>query len=178
MMLGVSIQAPARVLMRRLQHGESAQSVIEMAFTLPILLLIIMGIIDFGFALSDRVALSNAARNGVRYATTHSTAWSNSNSPPANTIEGAILSSGGTSSIPNDDQHITIAYQNPDGSACGQYSAASNSFTGGSQSTCVTPQNLIQVTVSYTYSPITPGIGQLFPQGMILASSATMVEEQ
>lgn len=154
---------------------------IELALTLSILLLVIQGIMDFGFAFSDEIAIANAARNGARYATTHPTAWTNAASPAITTIEGVIMSAGGASSITNDDSHITVAYLTSGGTACGQYSQASNSFvaaSGYTQATCVVAGNLIKVTVTYTFNPITPGIHALFSHGMTLTGTATMVEEQ
>jgi Flp pilus assembly protein TadG len=51
-------------------HGqeERGQSLVEMALALPLLLLIILGIIQFGFVFSGQIALSSAAREGARLA--------------------------------------------------------------------------------------------------------------
>jgi Flp pilus assembly protein TadG len=45
------------------QHGAAA---VELALVLPLLVLLIGGIIDFGFALNAQVGLAHAAREGVR----------------------------------------------------------------------------------------------------------------
>lgn len=167
--------------MKKLLHNgqdEQAQNMLEFALLLPILLFLVMGIIDFGFIFSSRIAIANAARTGVRYATTHPASWSNATPPPANTIEGAIMRSGSISSVSNDDSHITIAYLTSSGATCGQYSASSNSFSGGTQSSCVIPNNLIRVTVTTIYRPMTPILRQLVGDSMSVTSSATMVEEQ
>lgn len=48
---------------RRDDHGAAA---VEMALVLPILILLVGGIIDFGFAFNTQVSLTHAAREGVR----------------------------------------------------------------------------------------------------------------
>jgi len=44
---------------------------VEMAIVLPLLLLILLGIIEFGRALNVQVSLTQAAREGARYAAIH-----------------------------------------------------------------------------------------------------------
>ncbi|HLH74346.1 MAG TPA: hypothetical protein VKX96_13745, partial [Chloroflexota bacterium] len=138
---------------------------------------------DFGMLLTTDIATTNSVRSAARWATTHPTNWSNATSAPSNTIEGIIQNSGGLAKIPNDDNHITISYLIPgSGTAttCGQYSAAQNAFVGANgytQSTCVVAGSLIQVAVTYTYSFATPVFIGLFPQGITLTASSTMLEE-
>lgn len=45
---------------------ERGQAVIELALTLPLLLLVVFGIIDFGFMFQRYEAVTNAAREGAR----------------------------------------------------------------------------------------------------------------
>ena len=52
------------------EHGQSA---VELALTLPMLLLIVLGTLDLGRALFAYVAVTNAAREGARFATDHPT---------------------------------------------------------------------------------------------------------
>ena len=161
--------------------SERGQGVVEMALCLPILLLLVSGTMDFGRMFEQRIAVTNAARDGARYATTHPTAWSNSSTPAINTIEGQILNAGGPGAISNDDSHITIAYLTSSGTQCGSYSASSGAFVpvgSYTQSTCVVPGSFIDVTVTTTYGMITPGMAQLFPSGVAVSSTASMLEEQ
>lgn len=51
---------------------ESGQAMVEFALILPILLLIVCGIIDFGWLFFNQLSLDNACREGARYATVHS----------------------------------------------------------------------------------------------------------
>jgi Flp pilus assembly protein TadG len=51
---------------RAQRRRDSGQAVIEMALTLPLLLLIVFGIFDFGFMFQRYEVVTNAAREGAR----------------------------------------------------------------------------------------------------------------
>jgi Flp pilus assembly protein TadG len=53
--------------MKRRRHERGAAAV-EFALVMPILLLIVFGIIDFGYLYGQKLALNNAARQSARYA--------------------------------------------------------------------------------------------------------------
>lgn len=59
--------------MKSFLKNENGQAVVEFAIVLPILLIILCGIIDFGWILSAQLATNNCAREGARYAATLST---------------------------------------------------------------------------------------------------------
>lgn len=48
---------------------ESGQAIVEFAIVLPILLIILCGIIDFGWVFYNMLSLENCTRDGARYAT-------------------------------------------------------------------------------------------------------------
>jgi len=52
----------------RLKKNEKGQSMVEFALVLPVLLLILIGIIDFGWAFNGKITLTSAAREGARVA--------------------------------------------------------------------------------------------------------------
>ncbi len=54
--------------MARIREKEAGSVVIEFAFTLPLLLLVIMGIFDFGLVFREALLATNAAREGARMA--------------------------------------------------------------------------------------------------------------
>jgi Flp pilus assembly protein TadG len=54
--------------LRRLGRSESGAEVIEFALTLPLLLLVVLGIIEFGFVFQQYEVVTNAAREGARIA--------------------------------------------------------------------------------------------------------------
>jgi hypothetical protein len=54
---------------RRALESERGAELIEMAVVLPVLLLVIMGVVDFGFLFQRYVVLTNAVMEGARVAT-------------------------------------------------------------------------------------------------------------
>lgn len=54
------------ILRGRRRHDRGAAAV-EFALVLPILCMLLFGIVSFGFAISDKVALVNAVREGARF---------------------------------------------------------------------------------------------------------------
>jgi hypothetical protein len=57
-----------RSRLRRLVRSESGAELIEFSLTLPLLLLIVLGIIEFGFLFREYEVVTNAAREGARIA--------------------------------------------------------------------------------------------------------------
>lgn len=48
-------------------EAEQGQSLVELALALPMLLLLVLGVIDLGMGFRSYIALTNAAREGVRW---------------------------------------------------------------------------------------------------------------
>jgi Flp pilus assembly protein TadG len=164
---------------------ESGQSLVELAVSVLILMLLLSAAMDFGFLFSDRLAISNGARVGVRWATKNPTNWSASSTPDSTSIEGQIQIAGGTGNIPNDDSHIAINYYDVNVGAqtltyCGRFSQANNAFqaaAGYTQATCVVKGHVIEVVVDYDYPVLTPAIRGLFGNTVLVKVAAAMVEE-
>lgn len=60
------------------KKSEKGQAMVEFALVLPVLLLIIAGIIDFGWVFHQQVIANNASREAARYASVYysqSTNW-------------------------------------------------------------------------------------------------------
>jgi hypothetical protein len=58
-------------LPRRDRDGECGAAAVEMALVLPLLILLIGGVIDFGFMFNAQIAATHAAREGVRVEAIH-----------------------------------------------------------------------------------------------------------
>ncbi|MGH7903869.1 MAG: TadE/TadG family type IV pilus assembly protein [Candidatus Dormibacteraceae bacterium] len=164
---------------------ERGQALVELAISSLFLLLLVMGIVDFGFLYSDRLAISNAAREGARYASLNPTFWSNAATPDSNTIQGEIRLAGGTLDIVNNDSHISIAYYDASSGSsavyCGAYRASTGSFVaapGYTKTQCTSPGNIVQVSVNTTYPLLTPLLSGLFSGGVNVAATAAFVEHQ
>jgi Flp pilus assembly protein TadG len=63
--------------------GHEASQIVEFAVTLPILMVIVIGITDFGTAFSLKQTLNNAAREGARSASRQSMSDVSNNRPPS-----------------------------------------------------------------------------------------------
>lgn len=59
---------PIATSMRRPARAEGGQALVELALVLPVLLLILLGIIQFGSLFRDYIALTDATRVGARQA--------------------------------------------------------------------------------------------------------------
>ncbi|NLJ31875.1 MAG: pilus assembly protein [Clostridiales bacterium] len=55
--------------MRR--ENEKGQAMVEFALVLPILILLVCGIIDFGWIYSNQITVTNACREAARYSSVH-----------------------------------------------------------------------------------------------------------
>jgi len=52
---------------RKSPHGESGQGLVEFAILLPVLIVLVMGIVEFGLILFNQQVITNASREGARY---------------------------------------------------------------------------------------------------------------
>ena len=53
---------------RSIIKEESGQSIVEFALVLPVLMLIVVGIVEFGWLFNGKITLTSAAREGARVA--------------------------------------------------------------------------------------------------------------
>ncbi len=61
-----------RMMTRRRGRAESGAAAVEFAIIVPVLLLLVLGIVDFGYAFGQKLALNHAAREGARMAVVES----------------------------------------------------------------------------------------------------------
>lgn len=95
--------------MRRNKGGErreSGQSTVEMALTLPLLLLLICGMMEMGWLASTRLVMDNITREGVR-------AGIVATSPTANTADVTDRINEMKPAYMTGPLTITITYSNP-----------------------------------------------------------------
>ena len=60
-------------MLKWLKKSQAGQAMVEMALVLPVLIILLGGILDFGWLYYNKIALTNAAREGARYAAIHYT---------------------------------------------------------------------------------------------------------
>jgi len=142
-------------------HGERGQSLVEVAVSLPVILLLLMGTLDFGMAIFSYIILRDAAQEGALYASFD----------PNNEVEIerrarsiAPEASGSSSYSPidlTDSENVEVAVKIIGDDCQGLTGKGSNS---------------VQVTVSFDYPLFMPFAGQAIGATLIpLSASATNV---
>jgi Flp pilus assembly protein TadG len=128
-----------RVGFARERTGDNAQSFVEFALVLPLLLILVFGIIDFGMGLRTYIGVSTATREGARYGALGSTAGTfisggagDCDGSTRTTIVGRVCSELNGMNLDN-LQSVTVTY--PSGKLSG---------------------NSVHVSAEYRYEYITP----------------------
>lgn len=153
-----------RRLIPRLPKAKSrGQSLVEFAMVLPVLVIMIFGIIDFGMGLRSYIALTNATREGARFAAVGNDAGAfpaDCDGSSNTTIIGRVCTAANGLNLDNIDS-VSVSY--PSG---------------------VGPGNSVIVEAQYTYTYFTP-IGDMIdfvsggslPETLTLSSSTDMRQE-
>lgn len=130
--------------MRELLGSSRGTTMVEFALIVPVLLLLLVGILDLGRALNAYVTMSNASREGARYAMLHPTA-----------APSAIASEVARRAVPLDSAQLKVTAMYWDGSAFQAWPPPP-----GSPSPRPVP---VRVEACYPWSAFTFLIGQYFP---------------
>lgn len=136
-----------RVRARARRHGDGAHrgaAAVEFALILPVLAIILFGIINFGFMLSDRQAVSQAAAEGARAA---AVSLANKEAAGESAITDALTT-----------QRLSCA-----GATCDVTLAPCDNETGIE---CATAR------VSLPYTPPIPGFDLVFPDRLTYTAVA------
>lgn len=134
---------PASCRPRSKRDRSTGQSLVEFALVLPIFLLVLFGIMDFGFLLYSRMTVINAAREGARVGITYT---ETPNMIPSMAVSQATGSSGGL--LTNGMVTVTCVDGTPTTPNCGGF--------GVSTPPSVNPGDSVRVTVNYPYRPFFP----------------------
>jgi Flp pilus assembly protein TadG len=116
------------------QRGAAA---LEFALVAPVLILMILGMIDFGMVMNAQALVANAARDGARVASLNGT--------EANTRSTALKSASG---LGGGAPTVTVQ--------CFTDIAATTACTGANYDAAKAAGDIVRVTVTYTYTWITP----------------------
>ena len=104
------------------RSSQNAQALVEMALILPILLVLIVGALEFGRLWSTKIILTNAAREGAYYMSMHSTNGTTCDSTCVANTKNAVIGDAldaGTTLSPGD---ISVSLLS-DGTFSGAYKA-------------------------------------------------------
>lgn len=135
--------------MRRRRKGDRGAAAVEFALVLPILLAVVFGIIDFGFAINRWAMVNNAAREGIREASLGS---------EYSQVVAKINASMSGDSL--DASNIRLSCEKPSGAQCASWSARES---GG----------VAIIEVSYTHPWLTP-LGPLFGEDLNISKTSRM----
>lgn len=130
-------------------RSRSGQTLVEFALILPVFILLLMGIFDFGRAVYAGSTIENAAREAVRVGIINQTCADIGQEADKQAASLDIAWNAGSGTPCTDAENdITIKFLDPalDGTAC------------------LAPYQIgcfVQVTVNYTYTAATPIIGNL-----------------
>ena len=143
-----------RSIARRRTRG---QALVEFALLSPVLVMMVLGVIDLGRAFYTYEALANAAREGARYCSLHA--------HDSNLVSGANVSSSTidrvTGELAGTVSNISVFGATTSDPAC---------------DTTVDDGSPVTVSVSTTFTPITPLIGSVLPGGSLtIEASVTMM---
>lgn len=135
--------------LRKVRRREEAQSLVEFALIVPMLLILVFGVIDFGMGLRAYISVAAATREGARYATV--------GNPPGAFTPGGCNGATSTTTVGRvcaTINGLTLTnVQNVKVETC-------NTATPPSCSTATTsnmlPGRSVRVTADYRYHYITP----------------------
>lgn len=136
------------MLFRRRASGERGAAAVEFALILPIFLMLLFGIIDFGYMINRGGIINNAARDAAREASLNGT-----EAQVRAVALAGVTQVGGV--------NVTVTCRTPVGAPCGNYDTGRAS--GG---TAI-------VRIQYQHEMLTP-VGIFVPGGFNLTRTAEM----
>lgn len=136
----------------RSQHGAAA---LEFALIVPILIALVFGIADFGWAINRDTLVNNAAREGAREGSLNPDA-----AAITTTVRQSLSDVEALGSSPSRIT-VTVSCRKPDETACASF--ATDATSGGT----------VIVTVALDHSWITP-VGSTFGGGIELSKTVEM----
>ncbi|MFQ6001456.1 MAG: TadE/TadG family type IV pilus assembly protein [Anaerolineae bacterium] len=162
---------------------EKGQSLVEFAFIIPVLILILMGVFDFGRAFYAYNAISNAAREGARYGTIcpydtpQKQCRDSDGFPPydePDTIEGRAVAQ--VFILDQDQFRVRVRF--PDPERIDDQFCVDNPYDPTCLNSDPTTGDPIEVTVIYRFYALTPLIDRIWGGGPLpLRSKALMFIE-
>jgi hypothetical protein len=160
-----------RRLSRRWRRQFRGQALVEFAFVLPILILLLVGIFDFGRAVYAFNTVNNAAREAVRLAivdqncnTVGQVAQQHASSLDVSWSYNGALTPGMACYANGEDIHIQFleaSYAGDDSSPPQDFSDSCDAGQPAGPTTGTRVGCIAEVTVTYQYTAATPIIGNL-----------------
>lgn len=143
------------------QVRRGGQALLEMALAMPLLLLLIANVVNYGGMFFAAITVANAARHGAQdFIYGGATV---KNAPPPTAAEVWTLVQNETAALPNRDASLAIRVcrenrDDPSSPACTSFGSGSYSFTSPPVDTRPEAINHLNgwVDIGYTYTPYIP----------------------
>lgn len=136
-------------------HDQRGAAALEFALIVPILVMLVFGIVDFGWAINQDTMVNNAAREGAREGAL------DPNATQIATVVRQNLSQIEAVGTTPSKITVTVGCLKPDDTACTNF--ATDAVSGGT----------VIVTVSVQHPWITP-VGSMFGNGIVLKKTVEM----
>jgi Flp pilus assembly protein TadG len=149
----------------RRRGGTRGQAIVEFALVLPIFMVMLVGMIDAGFALYSNMSVINAARDGARAAVTVDTTDAVALAGIPSKIENAAINAAAAGGIVINPGDVAVTCV-----AAPSHPSPCNFGSGGG--TSALQGDSVKVTVSYTYHTL---FIFLFGSGIQMDSVVQMV---
>lgn len=153
--------------------NNKGQTIVETALVLPILLLLVLGIFEFGRAMYIKNALNNAARAGARAAAVLPTYDATSRPNGLKPKSGESLNAACSFSAENKSVYEIICGSLTSGISKDETTVSIAAFTSYSTATTF-PSHGDRVTVSVTWANFETVVSKLIPLGKGLSGEASM----
>jgi Flp pilus assembly protein TadG len=143
-----------------LLRGERGASLVEMAFTLPIFVIILFGAVDMARAYYLSMEVVGAAHAGALYGFQYPTDTAG--------IQAAAIADAPDASLTT--SNVTVTY----GCECSDSSSFSSGCSAVPACTGMTEVNIVKVTVTASYTPMFPWPGTTSKTSLPISSTAAM----
>ena len=152
------------------QHGASA---VEFAILLPFLVLLVFGLIDFGFLMYNQQVLTNASREGARAAIVGTCTYRLANTTDEQ-ISQIVIDYCIDPDDPTKKRLITFASTNPD--PVPDVNPSPSACTPGPGGTGLTVGDDVTVTVDWNYTFLLPSLLGYGPTKQLRANTVMKME--
>jgi hypothetical protein len=147
------------MIKRQRTRGRRAQGLLEFALVMPLLLLLLMGVIEFGWLIFNYTQIYNGMREGLRYGSVPSFSGTQAYQD-CDGIRDDII--GTAPNLGLTRAEITVSYDQND------YTSIGTCPTGGIGSTTVTAGDRIVIEIKHNVKFLTPFLQTLLPGGFQL----------
>lgn len=155
-------------MIRGFARDQRGQAIVEFAFVLPFILLLIVAVADFGIAYQRSVQMANAVREGARYGSVFPLRVDATANPDPENMKYRVKREA--SGFTLGDADIQVFYEVANVNPPTSYDA-----TASGSATYAVTGNAVRVQATTRYTPLTPFAALLFPNGSVVLSGTAVM---